>query len=216
MNKIRYLLNRVIKKIKKLINDCFRTGINRKNRKRLKNKELTLISSNCNGCLMLHDLGLRFNSPFVNMFISAEDYIKILQNFQHYMSIEPRCIDNGGLPYPLAALDDVILHCVHYKSEEEIVKKWNDRKARMDMSNCFVMFTERDGCTQKHLEAFDALPFQNKVVFTRCAHEDIASSVYIRGFEQEPCVGNLYRYRGWSGSRYYDDFDYVTWFNLNT
>lgn len=37
----------------------------------------------------------------------------------------------------------------------------------MNLSNCYVLFTERDGCTRDHLEAFDALPFENKVAFTK-------------------------------------------------
>lgn len=213
MKSISGLLNRLKNKVRVLLNSFFRVGINRKNRKRLKNKSITLISSNCNGCLMLHDLGLRFNSPFVNMFIGADDYIKILRNLPHYMSLEPRCIDNGGLSYPLAALDDVTLHCVHYKNEEEIIEKWNARRARMDLTDCFVMFTDRDGCTQEHLEIFDALPFENKVVFTNKPHEGIKSSYYISGFESEEAVGSLYHYRGLNGKKYYDDFDYVAWFN---
>ena len=179
----------------------------------MKNKNITLIASNCNGCLLLHELNLRYNSPFVNLFIPADDYIRLLQRFPDYMAKELQFVDRGNLEYPLAMLGDVLIHCVHYKSEEEMVTKWNERKARMDMSNCFVMFTDRDGCSREHLEAFDALPFENKVVFTNKPYKDIQSAFYIKGFETEPCVGSLYHYRGWMGKKYYDDFDYIAWFN---
>ena len=32
-----------------------------KQKKRLKNKDFSIIASNCNGALILHDLGVRFN-----------------------------------------------------------------------------------------------------------------------------------------------------------
>lgn len=63
-------------------------GVNRLNRLRLKNKEFSLISSNCNGGMILHDLGLRFNSPFVNLWISPSDFIKMLGRLNYYMSCE--------------------------------------------------------------------------------------------------------------------------------
>ncbi len=204
---------KIVSKIKTWTNHCFRIRINRQNRRRLKNTDITLISSNCNGCLILHDLGLQYNSPFVNMFIEADDYVKLLQNFFHYMSLELSFLPDSDRDYPVAVLGDVLLHCVHYKSEEEVVEKWNKRKQRMDMSHCFVMFTDRDGCSREHLEAFDALPMTNKIVFTHKPYHDIPSSFYIKGFEDEECVGNLNRYTGWSGKKYYDDFDYVAWFN---
>ncbi len=211
--KIIVILKRLKNKFKTSVNLLFRTIINRKNRKKLKNKNITLISSNCNGCLILHDLGLRFNSPFVNLFVCAEDYIKLLQNFSHYMSLELHIVNNHEFDYPVAALDDIMLHCVHYKSEEEVLRKWAERRARMDMLNCFIMFTECDGCSYEHLKAFDALPFENKVVFTNRRYEDIKSSFYISGFENNGFVGALYHYRGMNGKKYYDDFDYVAWFN---
>lgn len=47
---------------------------------RLKNKEFSLIANNCNGGFILHDLGLQFRSPFVNLYINPNDYIFILEN----------------------------------------------------------------------------------------------------------------------------------------
>ena len=38
--------------------------------------------------MILHDLGLRFNSPFVNLWISPSDFIKMLGRLNYYMSCE--------------------------------------------------------------------------------------------------------------------------------
>lgn len=200
-------------RINSAFNRFFRFFLNQKSRKKLKNKDFTLISSNCNGCLILHDLGLKYNSPFVNLFICADDYIKLLQNFTYYMSKELTFVQNEHGAYPLALLGDVFIHFVHYKNEREAADKWNARKKRMNMSNCYVLFTDRDGCTEEHLEIFDKLPFQNKAVLTNKAYPSILSAHYVPGFEDQECVGSLHKYSAWFGKKYYDAFDYVSWFN---
>ena len=60
--------------------------MNIKNRKRLINREFTIISSNCTGGVICHELGVRFDSPFVNVHINAPDFIKILKNLHYYVN----------------------------------------------------------------------------------------------------------------------------------
>ena len=36
--------------------------------------------------VILHELGERFNSPTVNLFFGAEDYIKFLEKLDYYLS----------------------------------------------------------------------------------------------------------------------------------
>ena len=59
-----------INKIRRKIYNIFQ-------RKRLINRDFSLISSNCNGAVILHDLGLSFKSPFVNLWIKPNDFIKM-------------------------------------------------------------------------------------------------------------------------------------------
>lgn len=35
--------------------------------------------------VILHELGERFNSPTVNLFFKAEDYLKFLENLDYYL-----------------------------------------------------------------------------------------------------------------------------------
>lgn len=63
-----------------------RSGLNKKNRDRFHNKNLTIISQNCVGGVILHELGLRFNTPTVNLWFSAEDFIKILERPRYYFN----------------------------------------------------------------------------------------------------------------------------------
>lgn len=62
-----------------IINNILRKGVNMHNRIKLKNKDFTLIASNCNGCLICHDLNVKFNSPFVNLYLESRDFIKYIK-----------------------------------------------------------------------------------------------------------------------------------------
>ena len=81
-------------RVRNKLNDLVRPFINHRNRKRLKNHDFSLIANNCNGAFILHDLGMRFNSPFVNLWIKPDDYIKILSDlFKKYNSDLKKTID---------------------------------------------------------------------------------------------------------------------------
>ncbi len=55
--------------------------------------------------------------------------------------------------------------------------------------------------------------YPNKVVFTHKPYPELKSAFYIKGFENENEVGDLFTFSGWNGEKYYDQFDYVSWFN---
>jgi len=191
-----------------------RETLDKRNRKRLIDDNFSIISSNCNGGVILHDLGLRFNSPFVNLWISPKDFIKLLNNLDEYLSYKLLPLQKTELNYPVGILGDIIIHFQHYSSFSEAKEKWEQRLKRIVRNNIFIMFTDRDGCTYEDLLLFDKLDYPNKVVFVCRPYKDIKSSFYIRGFEREKSVGVLTEYRNSNlGRRYIDDFDYVRWFN---
>ena len=120
-----------------------------------------------------------------------------------------------GIEYPVGLLKDIKIYFQHYKTEEEAKAKWNERAKRMDYDKLFILFTDRDGCTEQDIVEFDNLPYKNKVIFVNKPHPNIKSAVYIRGFENDGCVGPCMAYKSKiSYKKYYDDFDYVdglTW-----
>ena len=66
----------------------FRHGtINKANQLRLVNKNMTIISSNCAGGFLYHWLGLEFKSPFINLFLSNEDFLEALENFDSFLDL---------------------------------------------------------------------------------------------------------------------------------
>ena len=198
-------------KIKKILRRIF---IDSKNRKKLKNKNFTVISSNCNGGVILNELNQRFNSPTVNLFFEAEDYIKFLERMSYYLKCELIEIKKSNIKYPMGRLDDVTIHFMHYISFDDAKDKWNRRVQRIQNDNIFVMMTDRDGCTSEIISRFDKLPFKKKVIFTSKEMKEIKSAFYINGFENDGQVGELSSFVSvFSIKKYYDKFDFVKWFN---
>ena len=197
-----------------MIKNWIRKIYNVANIKRLKNKDFSVIASNCNGGFILHDLGLKFNSPFINLWMKPDDFIKFLLNMHYYFSCDMSFIEESDIDYPIGVLDDVRIYFQHYATADEAKHKWMERMQRINYDNLFIMFTDRDGCTYQNLVDFDSLPYKNKVVFTHVPYPELKSAYYIKGFEKEKSVGMCFNYRHkFSLKKYYDDFDYVSWFN---
>lgn len=188
--------------------------VNSENRAKLKNTNFSVISSNCNGGFILHDLGQRFNSPTVNLYLFPKDFIKLVKNLKYYMSLKLSFVKEDGKNYPIGVLDDIRVYFMHYKSEEEAENKWEERKKRINYDNIFIMMTDKDGCTYEDLKEFDSLEYKNKVVFTHLDYPEFKSACYIKGYENQVEVGHIYEFlNGETGLKHYDEFDYISWFN---
>ena len=203
-------IKRCVKKIKRFFRKIYNRIIVRK----LKNHDFSIIASSCNGAFLLHDLGLRFNSPFVNLWMKPDDFIRFLTDINHYLNSEMTFVEEPDITYPIGLLDDVRIYFQHYATKEMAKEKWVERSKRINFSNLFIMFTDRDGCTYQNLRDFDALPFKNKVVFTHIPYPEIQSAYYLKGWESQQCVGMCYDYKSiFSIRKHYDDFNYIDWFN---
>lgn len=182
-------------------------------RRRLKNTSPTVFSSNCNGAMILHDMGCRFNSPTVNLYMSARDFLKFVKTPEKYLNAEPVEIASDE-PFPVGKIGDITLYFMHYKTFEDAREKWCERSKRVDMSNVFLMMSDKNGCTEANIAEFDALPHKHKVIFTHIPYPQYKSAYYIKGFEDDGEVGILSDDKpGFFKRRWLDEFDYVSWFN---
>lgn len=213
------MISKVIRKIRLYVWKKNRNRLDCDERKRLtdKAKGASIISMNCNGGIISHNLGLRFLSPTVNLYMNAEDFIKFCEKLKYYLSVEKmvECKDSdviGNRKYPVAYLDDLKLFLVHYNSVEEAQKKWDDRKKRINWDNVAILNTDREGMTDDLKERFEKLPYK-KVMFVHKLDEKHPSCFYIKGYENENCVGIITDPEGWRGKRAIDQFDYVSFLN---
>lgn len=147
----------------------------------LKNNTPTIFANNCWGGLTYHRLGLEFNSPFINMFETDEDYLKILENPSKYMDIELTYIEDRFEPvlkryYPVCRCGDVLLYFNHYTSFDEANNSWIRRKKRIQWNNLFIMMlTENEDIARK----FSKLPYSKKVCFVPF-NMDVPSLVQVK------------------------------------
>ncbi len=187
-----------------------------KERKRCKLKNLTptIISSNCNGEFIYYDMKLRFMSPTINLSFEMNDYVKMLENLRWYMEQPISPYDDPRFNYPTGMLGDVEIRFNHYKTFEEAVNKWEERKRRIDWDNLFVLGIDGDNCTYESIKRFDSLPYKHKVIFTHKEYPEFKSAYYIKGFEKETGVGVLLGFKPqFLVRRYLDDFDYISFLN---
>ena len=135
-------------------------------RLRLKNRDATIISSNCNGEFIYYDMKLPFLSPTINLSFDMNDYVKMLGNLHWYMEQPILPYDDKRYDFPVGMLGDIEIRFNHYKTFEEAVKKWEERKQRINWDNLFILGIDGDNCSYESIQKFDALPYQNKVIFT--------------------------------------------------
>ncbi len=127
----------------------------------------SIISRHCWGGIVSHTLGLKFNTPFVNLFLNEVDFNKLAKNFSHYMNQELEFAQDGYDPileshYPIVKLDDITLYFNHYSSFEEAKTKWEERKKRINYNNLlFETTTEYKSVALQ----FQSLELPQKICF---------------------------------------------------
>lgn len=191
----------------------------RRNRERLENRTPTLISSNCTAGVLYHMLGLEFRSPFINLWMTNDDFLTAMENLEQFLATPLREDTDAGLGYPVGiGYGDTRIYFLHYGSWQEAEAKWRERLPRIDTDNMGIMLSNIDmpgaaSADRKDiLRRFDRLPMRHKVVFTPRPEPDIESAVCLRGWHPEK-GRNVFDTRKLRRTRYIDDYDYVGFIN---
>lgn len=134
----------------------------------LKKSKVSIISNNCWGGLFYSTLGMECCSPFKNLFVEDEDYIRLLSDFKNYMSKELlfSCFgidSHSHQKYPIMLLGDIKVHCNHDSDPKEAKMKWNRRIQKLNWDNIFVeMYTENVNIAERFARLDE---FSNKIAF---------------------------------------------------
>ena len=192
-------------------------GFTLKKYRHLQRSRLSIFSMNCFGGCISNVFGLPFRSPFVNLQLLEQDFIKFLREPHSYIEKEPHFekMTNKFKWYtlsstvPLLSLEDISLNMTHYKKAEESISQWNDRKTRINWYNLLViMFTNTKDDNEKILQEFDVLPYGKKVCFVPFK-SDLDSAWYINhrvDKEAKSFTGSIHRFM-FGQFFYYDPFD---------
>ncbi|MEY8375835.1 DUF1919 domain-containing protein [Lachnospiraceae bacterium 56-18] len=123
----------------------------------LKRSNISIISDNCWGGIVYHSLGLECLSPFKNLFVEEDDYIRLLDNLTWYME-QPLTFECFGMDkhvptrYPIMTLGDVRIHCNHETDPIAAIEKWDRRRKKINYDNLFVeMYSERADIIERFL-----------------------------------------------------------------
>lgn len=203
-------------------------------RKKLNNKDFTIICPNCIGGQIYHRFGLRFDSPTINLSINTPDFTNFLRFFEYYLEqdmdeTEPR---NDGKPRAILKgngndIPDLIITFVHYDNFEAGRAKWYERRSRIDRSNMYlIMFDIQDlyetdydkagFLTDEQLKVFEEFPCKNRVLFTRNPQCKSKFAYYIKPNYRE-ALPIVYFAKDPFGRRTYEKhFNVAKFLNSNT
>ena len=126
----------------------------------------SIIASNCIAGEMYNDLGLKFTSPTINLFFREKDFLKFVLDLKYYTSQKLTFVKNSGGGYPLGQLDNIQVHFLHYKTEEEAERKWYERCDRIDYENIYVIMSDQD-LSDEEFCLFQKISIaKRKIIFT--------------------------------------------------
>lgn len=178
----------------------------------VKNKNITIISNNCWGGFMYQSCGLQYNTPLIGLYFYAPEYIKFLRNIRSNIEQPIRFIPKEKSKYAhliskdyiIGILGDTDIEIVfmHYKTEKEVLEKWERRKKRIQWDNMIVKFSDADPArADEYIYEFENLPFEHKVCFTGKPYHDCKSVICMKEFEKQGYV-----YYEWAYSYKYYNF----------
>lgn len=212
----------LLKPLQKVLIHVRRTLFLRSIRKRLKNQEFTLITNDCFGGIIYHQLGLPFQSPTINLYFDFEGYLAFARDIPYYLGCEIEDVSaQSGLPFPVGRIvpkDEshipVTLNFVHYNSFEEAVSKWKKRAERIHYDNIVFLYYHLGEEEPDLFREFETLPGKKMMILQRdmpgCGLEHYC---YLRTFEPEKGVNHWLDREGSTGRRVCNRFDFVSFLN---
>ena len=191
----------------------------KKKAKKLLNSNFSVISSDCFGTFVYHNLNQRFNSPTINLFFSQEDFFQFVSHLKEYLSEELIERKDHDKNYPVGELTynghTIRIDFMHYHSFEQAKAKWEERKMRVNYSNIYIVQTVTAGLTQEYVDKFSSLPYKHKMLITHknnLTGECMVSHEIFSKPNYKP--GQLLTYKTLvSIKRFMDDIDYIGWLN---
>lgn len=138
--------------------------------------KFVIISNNCWGYEIYKNLKIKYNTPFVGVFLYPKCYLKLLENFPNILN-EKIDIDNNSmyhdtkLSYPVGHIRDIEIHFMHYDNFSDAKSKWDRRVERLfsciNDSKIIFKFCDNNGATENDILKFHSFKFDNKISFSK-------------------------------------------------
>lgn len=164
-------------------------------RRRLKNHNFTILAPTCIAGVIYHELGEKFISPTINLWMYDKDFLKFVHNLKEYLAYDLRFVQ-GIDKTPTAYCGDILIHFNHYKSDEEAREKWEERKHRVNFDNLFIIMADQpDGgvITHEDMLSLKDIDCKGKIVLTIKKYDDMDYLVHLPKDPEKDCV-NMYMF----------------------
>ncbi len=182
--------------------------------RRIKNSEVSILSNNCVGGLMCHDVGARFNTPTVNLWMTVPDFLKFSEDLPRYLLAELIEKHDEKEVSPAGVLGgDLTLHFTHYKTFSDAHDAWKRRCGRVNMKKLVLVVSDNSNVEETEIRRFIALPYK-KIMFVYSEQKAAMlgdSGFFLRGNFSDGF--NASDFDGLSGRRFYHQFDFISWLN---
>ncbi len=128
----------------------------------------SVLGNNCVAGMLCHDLGLRFDTPTVNLAFTFQEFLTLAENLPCSMSayIE-KSAETEPFPVGLLKVDGatpIRLKFIHYKTFDESVDAWRRRTARVNMNRVVLLATGNSNASPEDIAL--ALPYP-KLCYTQ-------------------------------------------------
>lgn len=203
----------------KIVTHLRQLMLRKKLQEQLDNENFTIISSTCVGGKIYHDLGLRFTSPTINLWIGAKDFLKFVKDLKYYLEdCELSEIKDSNEENPVGILGEgnkkVTIHFTHYPNFKIAKEKWNSRKKRVNYDKIYIFFTDMNGGDNVGVvKEFNKLPYKNKVMFTGKDLSNYHNTFFIKRCCENGHLGKWWTVDKKTGYYFYQQFDYVKFLN---
>ena len=142
----------------------------------IKDKNFTLIANTCMGVRTYQLTGCKFNSPFIAVIISPEDYLKICSNLKTYMAQELKFVNYEEWKFndkyqTLCQLGDTKIKFIGKTDFDEVKEKWDKRVKRINYKNLFFMWENTHYPVPANIyNKFLEIPYGTKLIIQRETH----------------------------------------------
>lgn len=180
---------------------------------KLKNKDFSLVSDDCWGGFLYKQLGLKYNTPFMWLFIFNNDYLKLVKELKLYLNSKLEFVNIPYYNHPVGLLGDVKIYFNHYRSNEEAEAKWIKRLNSFNWDNIYYKMSA--------IQEEDALEFHNilkttpnRISFSPIDY-DLNYNIFLADWIKEDVrkrYSGFYQYLHLNSNKY---FDAINWLNGN-
>lgn len=190
-------------------------------RRKVRNRDFSIICNTCIGGLLYNQLGMQFLSPTINIAFTPDEFIDFCKDLRYYLSCP--LVDVSAemeRPYPVGRLTPqdrehrpVTLLFVHYDTFEQAAERWAARAERVRMDNLvFIMIcgTGKEPSPERFLE-FESLPGL-KLSILQLPVQGVRHAC-ILPFCDEQGQEHLFDKDGVTGRRVYNRYDFAAFLN---